>query len=435
MDTHTDVDTVDTIAQLRETIRFKDAIIEEQEEELRECKIQLRAHKKRLFELCQKLRGMEDVIAQQRETGTAALPLESSSTSESKQGASKAASRQQQSSTQDESSTEGQSTLYSVKEGSMSPAPRKMYRGSCTSYLDKAYFAPAETNEVCMYDNSNRKWSALPDCPHQHTALSVVNGILTAVGGEVGPNMPTNVLISLQESSSDVDSSPSQSTWMEHFPSMPTRRILPSAICHKSSLIVAGGDTTWTFGPLTTVEIMHTETLQWFSASHLPHPVKGASATVCEDTLYILGGWDDSGCSVIACSLSKLLSTCTKLQKSYCDRSICLKVSEVPVCRSTCVNLNGQLVVVGGLGAIGRLSSTVYVYNQESDSWEAVGHMSIGRYRCLAVSLLNGACVVVAGGLLKGGYATDVVSTLKVAAKKSVCVDEGSVQTPEQTNK
>ena len=415
------MDTVNTITQLHQAIRFKDAVIREQEEELRECKIQLRAYKKRISELCQALRGMEKVIVQQRE---ASLPLESSST----------ASYQKQPSTQDESSTEVQSTLHSVKEESISPAPCRMYEGSCTSYLDKAYFAPAETNEVYMYDINNREWSALPSCPHKHTALSVVNGLLTAVGGEVGPNVPTNMLISLREvfQTCDVDSSPSQSTWMEKFPSMPTRRIFPSAVCHKSSLIVAGGDTTWISGPLTTVEIMHTETLQWFSACHLPQPVKGASATVCEDTLYILGGMDVSEGSVLACSVSKLLSTSTKLPSLYYDPSIWLRVAKVPVSRSTCVNLSGQLVVVGGLGTRGRLSSTVYGYNQESDLWEAVGYTSIGRYRCLATSLLDGACVVVAGGLLKGGFATDVVTTLEVAAVEST--GKSSVQTTGQTN-
>ena len=417
---------MDTIAQLRQVIRMKDTIIEAQKEELRDCRMQLQAHKKRVLELRQVLREMEKAIKLQQ-TEEFIVPLRS--TSESKQKISTATLHQQPSvlsSTQPESSFEGDKQLcIHLKEESISPAPCKMYKGSCTSYLDKAYFASAESNAIYMYDVSVQEWSALPDCPHKYSALSVINGLLTAVGGEEGPNKPTNVLISLQEGIQDSDGNTASdipSQWLQHFPSMPTRRLFPSAVCHKSSLIVAGGDTTWISGHLRTIEVMHTETLQWFSACHLPMPVRGASAVVCEDVLYILGGRDSSGSSVLACSLSKLLLTCIKLQPSafpYYDPTMWLNVSRVPVCQSTCVNMSGQLVVIGGQGARGCLTSTAYTYNRKNDLWEAVSHMSIGRYRCLAVPLLDGARVVVVGGLLKGGYATDVATVLKVTAFES----------------
>ena len=54
---------------------------------------------------------------------------------------------------------------------------------------------------------------------------------------------------------------------------------------------------------------MDTETLQWSTASSLPHPLGEASTTLCADQVYILGGFDQTGKeskSVFTCSLATL---------------------------------------------------------------------------------------------------------------------------------
>ena len=50
---------------------------------------------------------------------------------------------------------------------------------------------------------------------------------------------------------------------------------------------IAGGEGEG-FTVLTTVEVMNTDTLQWSTASSLPYPLYGASATVCRDSVYLL---------------------------------------------------------------------------------------------------------------------------------------------------
>ena len=78
---------------------------------------------------------------------------------------------------------------------------------------------------------------------------------------------------------------------MEHFPAMPTKRILPVVVYSGKFLVVAGGygkgDTT-----LATVEVMdsRSDTPQWLTASSLPHPLSDASATACGDRVYLVGG-------------------------------------------------------------------------------------------------------------------------------------------------
>ena len=94
-------------------------------------------------------------------------------------------------------------------------------------------------------------------------------------------------------------------------PPMPTKRYGTAVVCSGRSLVVAGG-TGDSITILSTVEVMDTESPQWFTASSLPHPLYEASATICGENLYLLGGFDQSGYetkSVFTCSLSALLQS------------------------------------------------------------------------------------------------------------------------------
>ena len=86
---------------------------------------------------------------------------------------------------------------------------------------------------------------------------------------------------------------------------MPTKHCVTVVVCIGRSLVVTGG-----LGEggkrLSTVEVMDTETLQWSIASSLPHPLYLASAILCGDRVYMLGGFDQSD--------KQLLFTCTTQQ-------------------------------------------------------------------------------------------------------------------------
>ena len=92
---------------------------------------------------------------------------------------------------------------------------------------------------------------------------------------------------------------------------MPTKREGTTSLCTRTTLIVAEG-----VGEgakvLATVEVMDTETHQWSTATDLPQPMYSASATVCGDQLYMLGGWIQNCAaakSVYTCSVSALLQS------------------------------------------------------------------------------------------------------------------------------
>ena len=124
-----------------------------------------------------------------------------------------------------------------------------------------AYFQPGGYKSVFAYSSTNNKWYELPECPNHGFNLAMVNSLLTAIGGKTPNYELTNSLLSL-----------SGDKWTKQFPPMPTKRWLTAVLCSGRSLVVAGGVGEGNKN-LSTVEVMKTETLQWSTASSLPHPL------------------------------------------------------------------------------------------------------------------------------------------------------------------
>ena len=283
-------------------------------------------------------------------------------------------------------------------------APTTMHRGSATVCGSIAYFKPDGSNEVHSYDSDKEKWSTLPECPTYYFTLTVVNGLVTAVGGSeyswsVIENL-TNTLLSLTESG-----------WEKHFPPMQTKRKLTAVVCIRKTLVVAGGVGERTI--LTTVEVMNTDILQWSTVSSLPQPIFDITATICGDRVCLVGGHEEQGPSVImrfmitfdrsilhnydystksvfTCSLSALLTRPAK-------NSVWDTITDFPVRDSTCVTLNGQLLAVGGRDSHNKDTNNIYSYDTKTNSWEVISHMPTPRHNCL-VTVLPGNKLMVVGG-------------------------------------
>jgi len=164
-----------------------------------------------------------------------------------------------------------------------------------------AYFLPGGAYEctVLAYDSAKNNWSELPRCPNRDFSLAVVNDLLTAIGGLIPKGELTSSLLSLTDKK-----------WTEQFLPMPTKRWLAAVVCSGRCLVVAGGGGERN-KDLSIVEVMDTQTLQWSTASSLPHPLYQATATLCGDQVYVMGGFESSkpSKSVFTCSLAALLQS------------------------------------------------------------------------------------------------------------------------------
>ena len=183
-----------------------------------------------------------------------------------------------------------------------------------------------------------------------------------------------------------------------------------------TNIIVAGG--VEYHRALSTVEVMNTENHQWSTAADLPQSICVASATVCEDRIYILGGlvehWIPT-MSVYTCSVSALIKSCTcapssmkaKLTRTV-QASVWRQIADLPLALSTCKSFHGRLLAVGGRDDSWKGTTAVYMYDLTSNSWEIVSQMTIGRHDCFTAVLPNNQLMVV-GGQTDGQTSTDTV--------------------------
>ena len=291
---------------------------------------------------------------------------------------------------------------------SRTAAPREVKGPLAVVDGSTAYFNSLHSTEVCVYDSKKQTWSTLPPCPHKYSSLAVINSLLTAIGGESSDNI-TNQLFSLRD----------ERRWVERFPPMPTKRKGAAVVCSAKSLIVAGGcGESYTL--LDTVEVMDTETLQWSTARRLPFPLTDASATTCQDHVYLMGyGKNEEPKSVLACSLKELLQSCQswtlrrRLKRALSQREVWHRVASLPLHSATGVTLCGQLLAVGGKDDNSKRTTAVHQYNPVTDSWEVISHMSIPRSKCL-VAVLPGNKLMVVGGRMdfSSGWTAAIVDNV-----------------------
>ena len=181
------------------------------------------------------------------------------------------------------------------------------------------------------------------------------------------------------------------------------KRHSTAAVTTNQHLIVAGGERRSVL--TNTVEVMDIQALVWSTAASLPHPYSKASATICGDQLYMLGGFDKDGArtkSVLTCSLIELLQSCGEASLD----PVWHRIADVPVYESTCAAVNGELVAVGGVDAKGKTTSAVHKYNLTTDSWDIISNMPTVRCWCLVAVLPTNEVMVV------GGYTTTSISSI-----------------------
>ena len=268
------------------------------------------------------------------------------------------------------------------------------------------YVINSNTVSIYSYDVISDSWSQLPDCVRRDGSIAVINGCLTTVGGS--SYHYSNELFSLTGKGSG-------RRWTQQFPPMPTNRMWTTSLCTGITLIVAGG---WGGGgrELSTVEVMDTETHQWSTAADLPQPMCWASATVCGDQLYMLGGVESRHFvkSVYICSVSALLQSCvpssleTKFQRTSLEDKarVWRKIADLPVTQSTCESFHGRLLAVGGSES-DKDTTAVYMYNSTTNSWEIISHMTTGRCRCFTAVLPDNRLMIV-GGVTEHVYTDSV---------------------------
>ena len=267
---------------------------------------------------------------------------------------------------------------------------------------------PFSKEEIHAYDHTTSNWSRILPCQvYAGFSITVINGLLTTIGGYGNDNKDTNKLFSLTNAGDE--------QWTEQFPPMPSKRYNVSALCTDASLIVVGGRK-GNGVCVKSVEVMNVQTRQWHTTNPLPERLSCSSMTLCGDHIFLLGGVNKHGKwtqSVYSCLLASILVTqgsrvVQTISRSNSSNDTWTRVTDLSVTQSTAVCLQGQLIAVGGCDANNRLTANIHRYNPDTDSWKVVNHMATPRRRC-NVAVLPDNKLMILGGFISENETTDSV--------------------------
>ncbi len=378
----------ENVQQLREVEAINQQLREELARATQRVQDLILDRDRQLRKLNEQLRANEEIVAEIQRT-LLQKEIENRELQESTQPATSRHSRQQASASPlaEQSITRGGRRLQWRK---CWDAPDGLFRGSAVVDSAKKLVYIRSLGKLYSYKWQGEEWSKLPGCPHDHPTLAVVDGLLTAVGGEKS-NKPTNTLLSLVREGV-------KGKWKERLPPMPTKRSFTAVVSSGKHLVVIGGKVRGK--RVATVEVMNSDKRQWTLASSLPLPLSEATAAVVGDNIYLVGAHNQA---VLTCSLTALLQSCLPQSPRPHTPSVWQCVTDIPVYESTCVSFNGELVAVGGCDSASNPTDNVHTYNPATDSWNVINRMNTARRSCLAVVLPEDGLMVV-GGLTSPSY-------------------------------
>ena len=219
------------------------------------------------------------------------------------------------------------------------PAPFAIYGHAVAVRGEMMYCYDANHGgKVLMFKSRIGKWAVLPECPKKLFSIVVLNGKLTAIGGQYLGKAAISHLTPPEQHQLDT----SYKKWDTHFPAMTYCHYSPVVVTSNTVLIVAGG-----WGPdkkMAATEVMDTQTLQWSVLASLPWPWWQATAAICGDRMYLGGGVITGGKttkSVIFCEVKDLLQSQSQSLLAASRAPVWKEVAPLLVVLSSLVTFRG----------------------------------------------------------------------------------------------
>ena len=261
---------------------------------------------------------------------------------------------------------------------------KKVYIGGGWASSDR------ERQTVMIYNPKQDSYDTLPPYTYRRFSMAVVNNQLVLVGGkDVQTARVTNQLGVWNERSK---------RWTHPLPPMTTACYTPSVATHNNRwLVVMGGFDDKT--PLSRVEILDTDSTQWYHAASLPQPLSHSLPAIIGNMYFLLGGFTEGGTSkkVLNVCLDDLISQAVSQPASASappTPSPWQSLPDTPLDCSTALAFNGVLLAVGGTWSG---STAIHHYQPSSRSWVKAGELPAERSRCTCTVFPSGD-LYVAGG-------------------------------------
>ena len=256
--------------------------------------------------------------------------------------------------------------------------------------------------QVHVYCLKEKTWTPLSEPTPQYRCEAIaINNQLVLIGGLDATRKITNMV-----------STWTGQCWQQDIPAMPTNRVRPGVIMYDKHVIVAGGMSEHNRDLLSSIDILDTSTLQWWTPANfqLPIPMYALDIAVCSSGMYVAAAvidYDKTNNKKIPSNdawqlpvgvLDEVLSR----KKKHCpQRYGWRKIASTPDYHSTLVKSSTHPVAIGG--AVGgdrsgcNSTDNISVYNPNCDKWSTVGQLQVPRARCAAVAVSRSS-VLVCGG-------------------------------------
>ena len=260
-----------------------------------------------------------------------------------------------------------------------------IYEGYTVNSLDLTHCT------VIKLNLKRNEWTKLPQYNANYFAMTSLANQLVLVGGYDPVTQKATNQIALFTTG----------RWtFSPYPPMNTARWSSTAVCFNNYIIVAGGhgDGLYT----SSVELLDVEARRWYTAESLPNPRNGMKSTVIGNTLYLVGGYDQTGHTSVVhkVDLNELI---TKAVSKEPIPTLWQVITDTPLKRSAPLNVRGSLLAVGGQNDHLDPSSSIHLYQPDTRMWVKVGDLPTAFYN-LACSVFPSGDVIVAGDPDLGDY-------------------------------
>ena len=249
---------------------------------------------------------------------------------------------------------------------------------------------PENSTSLYSYEWSTELWRQLPSCPYRDSALVIIDGELTTVGGmRMGVRSGseyTNKLLTLR-----------QGQWVEEYPPMENARSNPAAVSTSDGdyiIVIGRSSVVFLTGVVggRTVELFQVKTRQWYEITDQTQPLNCPSATICGNQLHVIDSNNVVGYSY---SLQALPSSEEPIApQSLPDLMSWTFLPRLPVRDPTIATLSGELLIIGGEQHGSLVNS---IYQLVKGQWVKICSMASGRKKCLSVSPSPDRVMIVGG--------------------------------------
>ncbi len=262
----------------------------------------------------------------------------------------------------------------------MDSARAVMYRGSL--YVRGG----GTTGDDCtlfMYQFKPDTWGTVKT-PTRRYALAVYQDHLVLAGGLLPSSLTPTDQLWLTDNP--------QHTFKQTIPPMNTPAYGATAITTEEHLIIAGGEVEWNYMYLTTVQVYSGK--QWALAQPLPFAASSIKYAILNDTLYLIGGFNQ-GKKVVSTPLPALLGSVHQLKTPQGSTpTVWNTLTDAPLESSSIAVFRSELVAIGG-GDYSSSSPSLHIFTDRWEEMEATLPQPLGR--TCSITLPTGELMVIGG--------------------------------------